>query len=387
MMSLLSAPHPISRAGLLVVAGLAIAGLAAVETFRIPTQAPDYDQRVRAARLASAAGRTVAIEREGRGFPINREEDPNASGLVGTLTSPITAGSASIQTVRRAADPNVAAMIYTMLVDAGVKQGDPVAVNVTGSYPGANIATYAALAVLEADPVIITTPVSSEWGANLVGYGWPDMEAVLVDRGHFTFRAQAGSLAGLEGRGESMARVGRSMIRTMLERYDVPVVQADDVAQEVRSRLDVYDRWAAERRPVLYVNLGAEHPIIGGASDKLGLRPGLNTISTVSTIPPAETSVPATFLRRGIPVLHLVDLDLLASQAGIHPVEDGTTYEIGAGPVYISSERSLGLMFLVFGGVVGTLILVTASERRGWPAPPDPALEPDEGSVRAGTTS
>ena len=58
---------------------------------------------------------------------------------------PDISGASYIKKQRSAANPNIAAMIVDMLTQCGVKAGDPVAVNCSGSFPGLNVSVLCAL--------------------------------------------------------------------------------------------------------------------------------------------------------------------------------------------------------------------------------------------------
>ena len=73
-------------------------------------------------------------------------------------------------------NPNFAAVVVGMLKDAGVQEGDCVAVGCTGSFPAMNVAVYSALETLRARPIVICSAGSSQYGANTPDLLWIDME-------------------------------------------------------------------------------------------------------------------------------------------------------------------------------------------------------------------
>ena len=60
-----------------------------------------------------------------------------------------------------------------------MKEGDPVAVSFSGSFPALNIAVYAAIRTLNLKPTIISSVSGSQWGANDPAFLWIDMEHFL----------------------------------------------------------------------------------------------------------------------------------------------------------------------------------------------------------------
>ena len=64
-------------------------------------------------------------------------------------------------------DPNFSAVIVDLLFTAGL-ENDTIAVMLTGSMPGANIALLSACQVMGIHPIIISSIGASQWGANQV---------------------------------------------------------------------------------------------------------------------------------------------------------------------------------------------------------------------------
>ncbi len=71
------------RMYLIGVAALAILALAVAERMRHPVESPYYDDKLRAARLASLAQKALREERWGTDFIVDSVNDPNHTGLIG----------------------------------------------------------------------------------------------------------------------------------------------------------------------------------------------------------------------------------------------------------------------------------------------------------------
>ena len=93
---------------------------------------------------------------------------------------PVTSVLGHLSAKQTSTNPNFAAVLVEMLKEAGVQQGDVVAVGVSGSFPALNICTYAALESLGARPLVISSASASQWGANVPQLMWPDMEHLLL---------------------------------------------------------------------------------------------------------------------------------------------------------------------------------------------------------------
>lgn len=353
-------PQKVSRTAMALVGVLAVLGFLAVEELPVEKRSPRYEEKVRAARLAARAMDLVKDERIARGFAIDPEIDPLETGLVGTLSSPITSMSGNLYSKQLSTDPNFAAVVVELLDQAGVKAGDVVAVGTSSSFPALNVSTYAALTALGAEPIVITSASSSEWGANLIGFGWPDMEDLLVERGVFDIRATAGSIGGVEDRGVGMSRAGVTMLRGMLDRHGIRLIEHEDVAGSVQERLHIYEQEADGRRIAAYVNVGGGYASIGGSEARQWFRPGVNFPSAWRNR--SVDSVMARFLDQGVPVIHLTSLHSLAQTWGIPPVEPGMQRTVGEGRVFVSVTYNHWLAFGVLVVLVLALYATTRSD-------------------------
>ena len=71
---------------------------------------------------------------------IDIENDPNETGLVGSPFSLITTDEGDLDSKLTTLDPNFSAVMVELMYQLGLKDGDTIAVLMTGSMPGANIA-------------------------------------------------------------------------------------------------------------------------------------------------------------------------------------------------------------------------------------------------------
>ena len=140
---------------------------------------PSYNEKVEAANLMKASMSMLKNYRMESGIFIDDENDPNETGLVGSLFSLITTDEGDLDAKLTTLDPNFAAGIVELLVKMNLQKGDTVAVLLTGSMPGANIAVLAAAKTLGLVLKSITSVGASQWGANNVDFTWLDMEEIL----------------------------------------------------------------------------------------------------------------------------------------------------------------------------------------------------------------
>ena len=129
--------------------------------------------------------------------PILKVIDPNLTGLIfNRPKSPMTTFSGSLKAKQTVLKPNFSALIVDLFIQAKLSKGDTIAVGMTGSMPGANIALISACEAMEIVPVIITSVGASEWGATDSNMTWLDMESVLNVNNVISNKSNAASLGG-----------------------------------------------------------------------------------------------------------------------------------------------------------------------------------------------
>jgi poly-gamma-glutamate system protein len=319
------------------IALLAIGGLTSVEHFQIVKKKPYYTEKVVASKLALEAMELVKNERLNRGIPIDPQADPAGSGLIGSFVTSVTSEAADLEAKQTAVNPNFAAIIVELLKEAGAKDGDPVAVSFSGSFPALNVAACAAIATLHLKPIIISSASSSQWGANNPNFLWIDMEHFLNGKGIFPFRSVAASMGGKHDRGAELTEKGRQEILQAINRDGLTLIKSGAVRENIDHRMGIYFDKA---RPKVYLNVGGGRAAVGIRPFKRLLKPGL----LFSDLPVGERtdSVIRRFLKEGVPVIHLGEIKELARQYRL-PVSPTTMPKIGEGSVYYQKSYNLWL--------------------------------------------
>jgi poly-gamma-glutamate system protein len=334
---------------------VALAAFAAVETFKVREQQPYFDEKMRAATIAEEALRAIKAERIRRGIPIDPDTDPAESGVMGELLSPVTTNVGYPGSKRTSINPNFAAVVVHLLREAGVADGDTVAIGLSGSFPAINAAVYAAVEALHLRPLVISSAGASQWGANHPDYMWPDMEKALQDRGVFGFRSLAMSLGGVDDRALGLSKSGRQSVRAAITRSEIPLLEAKNYADGLDQRMALFREQAGDAEIRAYVNVGGGTTSVGTRVGKQLFKAGLNT-----ELPrgPVIDSVMARFATDGVPVIHLIRIDHLAQRFGL-PVQPESVPPPGQGQVFVRIvyNRWLagGLLLALIAAAVGLL--------------------------------
>lgn len=372
-------PRAVSRTALVLIALIALAGLLIVEQSKGPQRRPFYLEKMEAATKAQEAMEVIKEAREEIGPPIEIAYDPTQSGMVGLPMSPITSVSGDVTAKQTSANPNFAAVLIDMLKEAGVKEGDVVAVACSGSFPSLNVAAYAAMDTLGVKPIVISSATASQFGANVPNLLWIDMERILREAGLFDIKSVAASIGGYEDMGLGLSEEGFAMVQEAIERNDLPRLdeliakaiedgtlerttdsdmlptgtekETQQFEDNIAMRLKLY-RDEADGRPIkAYINIGGGTVSVGHSLGKKLFRPGLN-LRPPGRIQQLDGVMPR-LINEGVPIIHLVQITQLAERYGL-PVPPTAAEDVGVGGVYQAEDYNRPL-------VVGVLAVIIIS--------------------------
>ncbi len=209
------------------------------EFSRVPQKQPHYDEKLAAARLMENWIGMLKEAKAPEAAFVDEVNDPARTLLIGQKHTLITSTEGNHQAKLATTNPNTAAMMVQIFKEAGLEKGDKVALAVTGSFPGLNLAAYAACKVLELQPVVITSVSSSWYGATDPDFNWLDMEKVLADQGQIPFRSVAASIGGADDRGRSLSPEGRRLALEAMRRNGVHSLNGDSLSLESSEDEDI----------------------------------------------------------------------------------------------------------------------------------------------------
>jgi poly-gamma-glutamate system protein len=308
-------PRRVSRTALVLISVSSVAGYASLERFPTKVQEPYHQEKMAAAQLTREAFEALRKERLRRRLPIDTESDIAQTGLIGTLVTPITTNTGSLMSKQTSVNPNFSSVILHYLKQAGVQEGDAVAIGYSGSFPAINVAVLAAVETLKAKPVIISSASSSQWGANEPEFSWLDMEKTLYDQGIITSRSVAASVGGIEDRGLGMTKRGRRILHQKIAEHGLQLIDPENFLASVEERMQIYRQHAGASPIRAYINVGGGTTSVGRKAGKLAFKPGLNrSAPTGATIP--LDSVMGRFIGEGVPVIHMIKILRLAETYG-----------------------------------------------------------------------
>jgi len=275
---------------------------------------PRYNSKMEAVGTVLRSQETIRAAMDSLGYPIDPVNDPWETGLIGEEHTVITTDRGFSTAKILATNPNAAAEFVEMLSDAGVGKGDLVALGMTGSLPGWNIAVLAACRAIGASPVIITSVGASDWGANRPDLTWLDMERILREGRILPYRSVAASLGGGGDRGRGISPEGRKLLRAAIERNGIPLIEAPALEKSIEQRMRMYRQVSGGKQYSAYINIGGGVASLGGQYNSRLIRPGYQR-----RLPPANYPVNAVINRMskaGVSVMNLTDVRILARRYG-----------------------------------------------------------------------
>ena len=304
-----------------------------------PNKLPYAKVMEKAARLHSKAAALIREEKAARGIPLS-EEDKLGIGLLGEDFTAIMTTSAGLPEKRTSQLPDFAALVVHYFYEAGLKKGDAVGANFSGSYPGFNLAVLCAAEVMGLDLRYTTSVGSSAYGANNPEYTFPEMVKRLYDARLISWMPK---LITLGGKGD----MGLNMMAYVLEEEeDLKAVEdmkarlkanglawaeIESYTQDIALHEEVYGEIKA------FVNAGGNGLGLGSSEDSFMLRAGNGLLKPQPVEIKARSGLTERYLAKGLPTIHLLAVGQLCEDNGI-PFDPDEIPEIGTSGVYFRRE-------------------------------------------------
>ena len=310
-----------------------------------------YDIKINAAMKMQESMKMLKNIRMEKGVFIDIENDPNETGLVGSQFSLITTDEGDLDAKLTTLDPNFAAAMVELLTRANLTSGDTIALMLTGSMPGANMAMLIACKAMDIYPFIISSIGASQWGANDPEMTWLDMERILFEQRYISSRSIAASIGGRNDRGRLLSPKGRELIRYNIENNKLPLISGTGLEDNVNKRMEYFS--AHNYKAV--VNIGGGVASLGTSFNLRLIKPGIvyrKDIEKISRGDGIEGAV-VKFSKQNIPLIHILNIQKLTDELGMKyapiPIP-----EIGEGSLYAIEKYDLKITVL-------SLIIVSLS--------------------------
>lgn len=301
-----------------------------------------------ASSRTAAAFSAIKEERLARGHELSLLDDPNQTGMIGEPYTEITTTLGNLESKRSSTNPNIAAMIVKMLDSCGVSAGDTVAVNLSSSFPCANLAVLCAMDSMNVNGIVINSVGASTYGANLPDFTWLDMEHLLLEKGLITNHSAFFSMGGSNDQGKEMPEDVKSEICSRLSGYGLTFLSYDNLEDNLAVRMAIYEK-AGEISCM--INAGGNLLAFAGGTELISSENGI--LLPGDSKNGADGLIPR-FLERDVPVIHLLNMKTLLPAYGL-PVDPVPLPAVGEGDVYRSRQTSKPLIIFLIAANLGYL--------------------------------
>ncbi len=350
-----------SKTVLSVISLLSLMAFLAVEYGKEDVKLKWYDQKLEASRLASEATEYLKDLRMRKGVFVDVLNDPNETALIGQDLTPITTDRGYIEAKLTATNPNFAAVVVDMLKEAGLEKNDVVAIALTGSLPGLNIAVYSAVQSLKLKPIIITSVGASNWGANDPDFTWLDMESLLFKAGIFNNKSVAASIGGGLDRGRGLSPEGRQLIADAIQRNKIDFINEEHLESSIQKRIEIYNNQRQKKKIKAFINVGGGISSIGSVENGKFIPTGLSTMLPMKNYP--IRGVMIYMAEKNIPIIHLLNVNKLAEKYGL-PINPIPLPRAGEGEIFIQKRYNVLLTLGVTIFLVVAIAFVFFMERK-----------------------
>jgi poly-gamma-glutamate system protein len=297
----------------------------------VPLGEADTKEMRQASQMMAEALDTLRQCRHDKGLFIDKEDDPNQTGLIGLEFAPLTTSRGSLEAKRTTTNPNLAGLVVHLLKEADVHEGDSIATGTSGSFPALIVATLSAAKAMNVTALSIYSVGASQWGANERLFTWLHMESCLRASGWFDTDPVAISLGGEKDIGRDWSPELKSAIESMATERGARFLYESDLRTNVEARMKLYEDAAEGSRIRAFVNIGGAWASMGESPDVLKLAPGL--VETGRLPPIHQRGMLHEMVDRGVPVIHLLYIKGLVERYGL-PWDPVPSPEPGEGDIY-----------------------------------------------------
>lgn len=258
--------------------------------------------------------------------------DLNQTALVGPEFTELTTTPGDEKAKRSALNPQFASLLIRFYQQAGLKEGDTIAVGASGSFPGFVIATLASATEMGLNTNLIVSCGSSMHGATRVEYNIFDMINDLKEGGFVDYNLLAISTGGPGDKGggvlegliyEGTADLMIELCEEMSAKTGAEFIYEERLEDSIQRRKELYGEDVK-----LFVNVGGASVNSGESSYSLAFPHGL--VFDPPKIPDSPIrGLNYEFAAEGIPVINMLSVKLICQENGIpfDPIPFPSTFE------------------------------------------------------------
>lgn len=242
---------------------------------------------------------------------INEIYDPFNTGLIGSEISEITTTTGHLEAKRTTINPNFAALIVNLLMEAGVNNGDTIAIGCSGSFPALLIASLSAAKAMNLNSRVILSIGSSSYGATNINFTLLDIYNLILDNNIVDSKPIAVSLGGENDIGKEFDEDIVKTIKSKIQSNGIPFIYEKNLQSNVLKREALY--FTTKNIDIkAFINSGGGFANMGTSPLSLKLQPGL--VKSVSFPEKNRRGVIFSMLDKEISVINLLFIKGIAQK-------------------------------------------------------------------------
>jgi poly-gamma-glutamate system protein len=232
-------------------------------------------------------------------------------GLIGYEYSEITTTLGSLDAKFTANNPEFAALIVKFLDDAGIDSNSIVGVISSGSFPSLAISTLAALQIIRAKVILISSLGASSYGANDPLATWIDMENWLREKGGLNYRSSIVTLGAEDDSGLGLQEEGITLLEKAVQRCHVSLYKPKSFDESLNTKLKLLN----SNKISLLINIGGSQVALGKCPHGIAIKNGFHKI--LNSCNDSDRGLIFRIAEKGIPVIHFLNIKSLAVEYGM----------------------------------------------------------------------
>jgi poly-gamma-glutamate system protein len=301
---------------IIIIAGVvSLVAYAALFFFSHDRPLPYSDKMIEAARLMDESISVIRDYCAQSGIEINKNIDPNQTGLIGPEYTELTTTIGHLEAKRTTTNPNMAGLLLHLLYQAGVKPGDTIAIGCSASFPALMVASLAAAKAMDVKPVIIISLGASSYGGTQPAFNLLDIYKLLLEEGIFSVKPAAVSLGGGKDIGLNYEPEINEQLLEQIQSSGFPFIYEPDLEKNVAMRMRIYKSAASAKGISAFINAGGSYANLGTSQLALKLKPGLN--ENIQIPEKAKRGVLFEMAVQDVPVIHLLYIKGLIIKYGL----------------------------------------------------------------------
>ncbi len=260
--------------------------------------------------------------------------DPALSGLIGAPEGGFTTTLGRLEAKQASAQSGWCRAFACLLDSVGLDIADTVALTMSSSFPGLNLAVLLTLEAAGIPYRAVASLGASSFGANLPGWSWPRIERLLKDRGILQGGSAVITPGGSGDRFNGLPLENRWLLMEELQGLK-GVYHPASLREAVELRRRVLGDF---RRISLFVNIGGGHAALGGNHFGRAAGGGIlgeeeRALLRGTDQEPGQEGLMQHYFSMGIPVINFTEIQDLAVAWGLplRPAEAMTPPELRVG--------------------------------------------------------